>query len=196
MEQTEQITWLRQEKDRFFKNSPYSPLSPQQQTTFNRLDYFDPNPALIFDLKPEPFADQKHVQMQTSTGEMRTYMRWGQVKFPVDGQEATLTLYFSPGQENFFVPFTDSTNGQETYGSGRYLEVKRLPDGKVRLDFNEAYNPYCAYPSPQSLIEDSDGEPKMWSCPIPPRENHLSVAIRAGEKKPRGEWVMEDVEMH
>ncbi|HLY24901.1 MAG TPA: DUF1684 domain-containing protein [Aggregatilineales bacterium] len=175
MQKTEQITLQRQEKDKFFKHSPYAPLSPEQQAKFDGLRYFDPNPALAFELKAEPFADQKHVQMQTSTGEVRTYLRWGQVKFPVDGQEATLTLYFQPGQEDFFLPFTDSTSGDETYGAGRYLEVKRLPDGKVRLDFNDAYNPYCAY-GPN------------WSCPIPPAENRLKVPIRAGEKTPGEAW--------
>ena len=171
-----EITLRRQQKDTDFKSSAYSPLSPQQQTKFDGLQYFDPNPALAFELTPEPFADQAHIQMQTSTGEIRTYMRWGKVSFPVDGQEAALTLYYAPGQAAFFVPFMDSTTGDETYEAGRYVEAQRFPDGKVQLDFNEAYNPYCAY-APQ------------WSCPIPPAENRLKVAIHAGEKKPIGDWV-------
>src|SRR5258708_7832561 len=166
----------RQQKDAFFKHSPYSPVPPEQQPKFTALSYFEPNPALVFELKAEPFADQKHVQMQTSTGDVRSYVRWGQVKFPVEGQEASLTLYFTPGDAAFFVPFMDATTGQETYDAGRYVEVERLEDGKVRLDLNLAYNPYCAY-SPQ------------WSCPLPPAENRLKVPIRAGEQKPQGDWV-------
>jgi len=172
----EDLIAQRQQKDQFFKDSPHSPLTPQQQMKFAGLNYYDPAPELAFEIVPEPFVDQKHIKMQTSTGDVRSYMRWGQVKFQVNGQDATLTLYFMPGQPAFFVPFTDSTTGHETYDSGRYVEVERLPEGKVRLDFNQAYNPYCAY-GPE------------WSCPIPPQENRLKVAIRAGEKKPVGEWV-------
>ncbi len=170
------LTEQRQQKDDFFKHSPHSPLDPLQQTKFGGLSYYDPDPALTFELVPEPFVDQKHIKMQTSTGDVRSYQRWGQVKFEAAGQGATLTLYYAPGQPAFFVPFMDATTGSETYDAGRYVEVERLPGGKVRLDFNLAYNPYCAY-GPQ------------WSCPIPPQENRLTVAIRAGEKSPLGEWV-------
>jgi uncharacterized protein (DUF1684 family) len=109
----------------FFKLSPYSPLSPQQQQKFDHLSYFDPTPALVFEVEPEEFTDKKNIQMQTSTGETRYYLRWGKVRFEVDGQQAELTLYFSPGQEAFFVPFMDATSGSESYGAGRYLEVVR-----------------------------------------------------------------------
>src|SRR5258708_30033605 len=170
------LTEQRRQKDDFFKHSPHSPLGPVQQIKFSGLSYYDPDPAFSFELVPEPFVDQKHIKMQTSTGDLRSYQRWGQVKFQVDGQEASLTLYYAPGQPAFFVPFMDATTGSETYDAGRYVEVERLPGGKVRLDFNLAYNPYCAY-GPQ------------WSCPIPPQENRLTVAIRAGEKSPLGEWV-------
>ena len=79
-------------------------------------------------------------------------------------------MYASEDMDELFVPFRDATSGKETYGAGRYLEVESPgPDGRVRVDFNAAYNPYCAY-NPD------------WSCPIPPGENWLSVPIRAGEK--------------
>jgi uncharacterized protein len=175
MDQIEVIR-KRQQKDHEFKASAYSPLSPQQQTKFDGLQYFEPNPSLAFELKPEPFVDQAHIKMQTSQGEVQSYIRWGRVKFQIDGEESALTLYYTPAQAAFFVPFMDSTTGEETYGAGRYVEVDRLSSGNVRLDFNDAYNPYCAY-SPQ------------WSCPIPPVENRLKVPIRAGEKQPVGEWV-------
>jgi len=191
-----EITAHRQEKDEFFKNNPYSPLQPEQQAKFNGLRYFDPNPDLRFELTPEPFVDQAHVQLQTTTGDVKTYMRWGRVKFPVDGQETELTLYFSPGQADFFVPFMDGTSGTETYDAGRYVGAERLPGGKVLLDFNVAYSPYCAYNEPPELAAAAGHEPVTWSCPIPPKENRLKVAIRAGEKKPIGDWVIQDDELH
>jgi uncharacterized protein (DUF1684 family) len=88
----------------------------------------------------------------------------------------------------------DATSGTETYDAGRYVEAERLPNGKVLLDFNAAYNPYCAYNEPPSLSVGH--EPHVWSCPIPPKENRLKVPIRAGEKKPIGEWVIQDSEVH
>src|SRR5690349_75190 len=110
----EHLQAARQEKDAFFKTSPYSPLSPQQQVSFNALNYFDPNPALAFEIAPEPYPDQAHIKMQTSTGDVRQYQRWGRVRFTVDGEETQLTLYYAPGQPAFFVPFTDTTTGNET----------------------------------------------------------------------------------
>ena len=186
------ITAQRHEKDNFFKHNPYSPLQPEQQAKFNGLQYYELNSDLSFELTPEPFVDQAHVQMQTTTGDVKTYMRWGRVKFTVEGQEAALTLYFSPGQASFFVPFMDATSGTETYGAGRYVEAERLPGGKVLLDFNTAYSPYCAYNEPPELAAAVGHEPVTWSCPIPPKENRLTIAIRVGEKTPVGEWVIEE----
>jgi uncharacterized protein len=99
------------------------------------------------------------------------YERLGWVKLQVDGSDCQLALFAPEGDlepEAAFVPFRDATSGSETYGSGRYLEAE-LRDDTVTLDFNLAYNPYCAY---------GDG----WSCPLPPRENWLTVPIRAGEQ--------------
>jgi uncharacterized protein (DUF1684 family) len=164
----------RQQKDQFFKSHPQSPLTPQQQTAFNALRYYDPNPALDFTLRIEPIADGKFVQMQSTTGEIRMMKRYGHFTFPVESQETTLTLY--EADYGFFLPFVDANAGTETYPAGRYLEPEYLGDNHFHIDFNQAYNPYCAY---------GDG----WSCPITPAENRLSVAIRAGEMIPEGEWV-------
>src|SRR5262249_32956876 len=71
----------RQQKDQFFKTSPYSPLTPEQQMKFDRLSYYDPNPALVFDVEPEVFAEKNNIRMQTSTGDVRDYQRWGKIKF-------------------------------------------------------------------------------------------------------------------
>jgi hypothetical protein len=95
-------------------------------------------------------------------------VRYGKFRFSVDGQPAELTIYAN--EHGFFLPFVDALAGQETYEAGRYLEPEVLPDGRFVIDFNLAYNPYCAY-NP------------LWACPIPPKENRLSVRIEAGEKK-------------
>jgi hypothetical protein len=169
-----QLTTARQEKDTFFKRHPQSPLSPQQQAAFDSLQYYDYNPDLDLVVTVEPFAEQKFVSIQTTTGTMQQYKRYGQLTFTVDNQETRLTLY--EADYGYFLPFVDANAGTETYPAGRYLEPERLGDNRFAIDFNQAYNPYCAY-SPD------------WSCPITPAENRLSVAIRAGEKLPLGEWV-------
>jgi uncharacterized protein (DUF1684 family) len=110
------------------------------------------------------------IVMQTSTGGQQTYHRAGVVRFEVDGKPARVTLYSSPDMRELFLPFRDATSGKDTYGAGRYLEVERPEaESRVMIDFNVAYNPYCAY-NPN------------WSCPIPPGENWLAVPIRAGER--------------
>lgn len=167
---------FRQAKDRFFRNDPHSPLMPGQRDGFVGLSYFPENPALRLELELEMFDQQDKIQMQTSTGDIQEYVRWGRFHFEVDGQPAELTLYLAPASNSYFLPFTDASSGKETYGAGRYLEVEPLPGGGFLVDFNMAYNPYCAYN-------------ELWSCPITPPENRLKVRIEAGERSPEGEWV-------
>ncbi len=158
---------FRAEKDEFFATHPQSPLMPEQKRGFKGLHYFPENPALRLDVIVEEFSQKNKIQMQTTTGDVQTYIRFGRFKFAVDGEEADLTLYASP--HGFFLPFVDSLAGTETYGTGRYLEPELFGDGKFLVDFNLAYNPFCAYN-------------ENFSCPITLRENRLSVPIRAGEK--------------
>jgi uncharacterized protein (DUF1684 family) len=106
--------------------------------------------------------------MQTSTGDVQNYVKYGRFQFEVNGEPAALTVYTSD-RGDMFVPFADATGGSETYGAGRYLEVEKIGNDRIHVDFNLAYNPWCAY-SP------------AYSCPIPPAENRLEVPIRAGEK--------------
>jgi uncharacterized protein (DUF1684 family) len=124
-------------------------------------------PQLRFEAPVEVFAEKTPVTMQTSTGDEQHYVRYGRFKFQVDGQEAELTIY--AGNHGFFLPFVDSLANRETYGAGRYLEPQPLIEDRFLIDFNYAYNPYCAY-NPN------------WSCPLTPFENRLKVPIRAGEK--------------
>ena len=158
---------FRHEKDSFFQSNSQSPLEPAQKKDFKGLNYFPENPALRLEVTIEEFPAKNTVGMQTSTGDVQMYQRYGKFKFTIEGQEAELTLYSN--EQGFFVPFVDALAGRETYGAGRYVEPEPLGNGKLLVDFNQAYNPYCAYNA-------------NWSCPLPPRENRLQVPIRAGEK--------------
>ncbi|MEX2162405.1 MAG: DUF1684 domain-containing protein [Anaerolineales bacterium] len=158
---------FRKAKDSFFANDANSPLTPEQRENFEGLSYFPENTDLRFEIEVPPFAKQDQVQLPTSTGDVKTYMRYGRFSFQVEGQEAQLTLFNSP--HGFFLLFVDSLAGIDTYSAGRYLEPQQLSNGLFIVDFNYAYNPYCAYN-------------ELWNCPIPPAENRLKVPIRAGEK--------------
>ncbi len=181
---------FRRRKDEFFGGDINSPLSPEQREAFTGLNYYPENPLLRFEVEIEPFAEQVEVQMPTSGGETRTFLRFGRIHFEVDGRLFQLTMYAPPGGlGGLFAPFIDATSGGETYEGGRYLDLTPLPDGRVMADFNLAYNPYCAYREPHSLAARAGRSPQEWICPIPPAENRLSIPIRAGEKVPLGDWV-------
>ncbi len=158
---------FRLQKDDFFKSDHQSPLTAQQKHSFDGLAYFPENPGLRFELALAPAGPPETLEMQTSTGDVQVYNRHGRIRFEVDGQQAELTIYEGPN--GFFLPFVDSLAGKETYPAGRYLEPEPLPGGQFLVDFNFAYNPYCAYND-------------HWSCPLTPFENRLLVPIRAGEK--------------
>ncbi|MBE7470324.1 MAG: hypothetical protein DPW09_12950 [Anaerolineae bacterium] len=157
----------RAEKDGYFRRDPYGPI--EDRTNFSGLSYYPPDPAFRFTL-PLQRAEPESLTFQTSTGDERVYQRIGTVEFEVEGQPAQLAIYKSEDYDELFLPFRDATSGVETYGAGRYLEPVELGSGELLVDFNLAYNPYCAY---------SDA----FSCPLPPVENWLTtVPIRAGEK--------------
>jgi uncharacterized protein len=158
---------LRAEKDEFFGSHPQSPLTQAQRQNFHGLNYFPENDALRLEVKVDEFEIKEEFDMQTSTGSVQHYEKFGKFQFTVEGQKVELTIY--RGQHGFFLPFADSLAGTETYPAGRYLEPEPLQANHFFVDFNIAYNPYCAYN-------------EAWSCPITPAENRLKVAIRAGEK--------------
>lgn len=162
-----ELEHFRHMKDEFFRTDHHSPLTADQKRVFVGLNYFPKNPSLDLELEIEPFTVEEHVQMQTTTGDIQTYLRLGKVRFVVDDQEVELTIYSN--EHGYFLPFADSLAGTETYGAGRYLEPERTADGLLHVNFNLAYNPYCAYN-------------ELYSCPITPAENRIKVPIRAGEK--------------
>ncbi|MGD2058942.1 MAG: DUF1684 domain-containing protein [Anaerolineales bacterium] len=163
----DELSHFREQKDDFFRTSPQSPLTSEQKQDFKGLRYFPENEELRFELNVDEFEDPEQIQIQTNTGEIQTYTRYGKVEFEVEGQRGTLTVF--ENENGLFLPFVDSLAGDETYGAGRYLDPHELPGGRLLLDFNLAYNPYCAYN-------------ENWSCPLTPPENRLKVPIRAGEK--------------
>ena len=170
----------REEKDFFFKGHPQSPLTHEQKHSFTKMDYFPVNKNYRFEVELNEFKDKRHIEMQTSTGEIQDYIDYGTVSFDVKGKKidedatkgtkVTLHIYINSRNPNYyFVPFWDLTvQTKETYGAGRYIELE--PTGeKFILDFNKAYNPYCAYN-------------ERWTCPLVPPDNRLNVRIEAGEK--------------
>ncbi len=162
----------REQKDAFMR-SDQSPFG-DSRVQFSGLQYFEPDLKyrVIADL--EPVKDKKVRVLGTSTGEETRYLEYAWADFTLDGEKCRLLLLevmdMGPTRGTLFLAFSDATSAKETYGAGRYLDVKKVKGAtSIELDFNKAYNPYCAY-------ADS------FSCPFPPTENILKVAIRAGEK--------------
>lgn len=160
-----------------FADSIKSPLAPEDRKNFHGLDFFAPNPKYFVNAKFRRTKDEKPFEMKTSTSRLPVYVKYGEVTFLLEGREFKLNVYQNvelTKKKEFvdylFLPFSDLTNGNETYIGGRYIDV-RIPKGDVLdIDFNQAYNPYCAYNH-------------KYSCPIVPLENDLDIAIRAGVKK-------------
>jgi hypothetical protein len=161
----------RHRRDHFFGGHPHSPLTEEQQASFQGLDYFPPREDLVLNVALDTSGEDagQVIDVQTTDGNTKQFERIGDIEFTVDEQSATLRVYRDVLRGGLFIPFRDATTGEETYEVGRYLEPQERPDGTLDVDFNYAYNPFCAYGS-------------GWSCPIPPEENHLTVPIRAGER--------------
>ena len=156
-------------KDAYFRDEPDSPLTPAGRRTFTGLAYYGYAADLTFEVTPEPYEDTETVEMGTSDGDVREYDRWARIGFVVEGAGQSLTVFRDPQTGGLFLPFVDAGAGSETYGAGRYLDLPEIEGGRLLLDFNYAYHPFCAY---------NPG----YSCPIPPAENRLNVHIRAGER--------------
>jgi len=163
-------------KDKWMAAGADSPLLPEKRAGFQGLSYYPVDPAFRVKANFENIVKGEEFVIQTSTEETRVYVKTGRLTFTLNGKKLTLMAYqdrsllYAQGYgDKLFVPFADATSGRETYGGGRYLDLIRPGGNSVVIDFNLAYNPYCAYnPS--------------YSCPIPPPENRLNVAITAGEK--------------
>lgn len=167
----------RRKQEAEFRDKDESPLEKKDIKKFKGLNYYPIN--LKYRVKarflkndhPAPFL------MKTTTTRLPEYVKYGDIYFSMDGAEYKLEVYQSQDLLNkpelkdyLFIPFTDETNGGETYDGGRFLDFKIPESEDVYLDFNLCYNPYCSYSH-------------RYSCPIPPAENHLPLKIEAGEKK-------------
>lgn len=159
-----------------FSNIETSILEPEDFKIFEGLEFYPLDEKYIVKAIFERTPNEKPFLMPTTTNRMPEYVQYGKLHFTLEGKELVLRLFKSTeaynqeGYEDYlFLPFTDLTSGNGSYGGGRYLDL-RIPKGDtIIIDFNKAYNPYCAY------------NPK-YSCPIPPEENDLLVRVEAGVK--------------
>jgi uncharacterized protein (DUF1684 family) len=165
------LSGYRERRDQFFGHHPHSPLTVEQRSRFAGLDYFPEREDLALTLELDESGETvgEEVDIPTTDGITKPFTRAGHVRFDLDGEPVTLTVFREGERGSLFIPFRDDSAGRETYEVGRYLEPQSRPDGTLDVDFNYAYNPFCAY-----------GE--GWSCPIPPDENRLGVVIPAGER--------------
>ncbi|MFC4142924.1 DUF1684 domain-containing protein [Pedobacter mendelii] len=172
---SEQITKHRENyKNDFLKESN----SPLKEDDLKNLHFFDADSTYNILADIEVLKNEKVFKMPTYDGTSKEFTRYAKINFILNGKNAQMTLYKSIAlahnpkyKDLLFLPFTDETNNKETYGGGRYIDLssKAITDNKIEVDFNKAYNPYCAY---------SDG----YRYPVPPEENDLQIGIKAGEK--------------
>lgn len=172
-------TALRQHRDSYraaFLKEPDGPLRTRREVA--RLRFYNPDSTFRVVAEVQRTTGAEPFDMLTYNGQKQPYVAYAVLRFTLSGEPQQLTVYRSlrlaqlPQYRDYlFVPFKDATNGTETYGGGRYLDVRvsDIQNNTLRLDFNKAYNPYCAY---------REG----YACPVPPKENHLKSPIRAGEK--------------
>ena len=178
-----EIIAFRNELNKFYSDSVESPLLKEDKLNFKGLTFYPIDVEYRIIAKFVRTANEKAFKMATTTERRPEYVKFGEVYFSLKGKQFKLNIYQNTqlikntGFENYlFLPFTDLTNGEETYGGGRYIDLK-IPDGdNMIIDFNQCYNPYCAYNH-------------TYSCPIPPKENTMDILVKAGVKafKPANE---------
>jgi uncharacterized protein (DUF1684 family) len=166
-----------QKENAIFKDASKSPLKKKDIKNFKGLNFFPVDSSFIVTAKLVKTLDAPTFKMATTTDRNPLYKEYGILTFPLQGKKCTLTVYQSQedlenenSKDNLFLPFTDATSGNESYGGGRYMDLlttDETPNGTILLNFNNTYNPYCAYN-------------EKFSCPLTPRKNHLDVAIKAG----------------
>lgn len=168
------ILLFQKELNAEFKDPETSPLADRFRIKFETLDFFDPDTNYVIKAEFVRTPEALPFSMPTTTDRESTEVVYAIAKFSINGKPHELEIYQSPDlitqdkyEDYLFLPFTDNTNGEETYGGGRYLDL-RIPDGNsIILDFNKAYNPYCAYN-------------KKFSCPLVPAVNNLNTDVKAG----------------
>lgn len=158
----------RQAKDEALKTEKDSPI--EDKTNFKGLHYFEVNPVYKVIATLDKLTSGQSIKIAMTGGETEEYEAFANLKFEIDGKKCALKVFKTP-EGNLFLPFRDLTSNKETYGAGRYLDLKMedIKNQSIEIDFNLSYQPYCAYnPS--------------FTCPVPPAENFLNVALKVGEK--------------
>ncbi|MCC5936945.1 MAG: DUF1684 domain-containing protein [Lunatimonas sp.] len=168
----ERIEAERERQYKYLKFNLESPLTEVQKRELEQLEFYPVDQSFLVKARMEPIETKKMVEVPLTDGSVEKYVRHSFAVFELDGKEVRLLLLQAAKEvdkRNFFLAFADATSGEETYGGGRYLNLRQDGQRSITIDFNLAYNPYCAY-NPD------------YACPIPPRENILEIPIRAGEK--------------
>ena len=181
----DQVSTARAEKDRQFREMPdcnargaregeCSPVPPDKRAKLLPLRYYAPDPSYSVPAALKLNEERPVFEMPTSTGTLRKMQLVGTLQFTLQGQPHSLGAFVEDGTQqisSLFVPFADLTTGKDTYAAGRYLDLHPTTTGYYTIDFNQAYNPYCAYNS-------------TYECPFPPPSNRLKIEVLAGEKSP------------
>lgn len=165
------------ELNKSYADSLKSPLMKDDLKQFKGLDFYPIDEKYIVEAIFIRTKKEKSFKMKTTTSRTPIYKKYGELHFSIDGKELKLNVYQNvdlkkkPGYEDYlFLPFSDLTCGKDSYIGGRYIDMRIPKSEKVIIDFNQAYNPYCAYNY-------------EYSCPIVPLENDLDIEINAGVKK-------------
>ncbi len=169
-EYIERIAEQRAAKDNYFEKNDQSPFV-SNNIPFQGLNYYAPDPDYRVTAQISKVNNNTAVELITNDNVQKEYIPYGYAEFKLKGKNHKLLL-FEMGDEykdKLFLPFADETSARETYGAGRYLDIDKPTGNTVIIDFNQAYNPYCAY------VDN-------YSCPFPPKENILDIEIKAGEK--------------
>ncbi|GAA4818347.1 DUF1684 domain-containing protein [Litoribaculum gwangyangense] len=159
-----------------YKDVTTSPLKDKDRKTFKGLEFFKFDSSYVVKAYFTRTPDEKPFKMKTTTDRLPIYVKYGELTFSLKNEKFKLNIYQNQDlikeegyEDSLFLPFLDETNGIESYGGGRYIDL-RIPEGKfLEIDFNKSYNPYCAYND-------------KYSCPIVPRINYLKTRIEAGVK--------------
>ncbi|GAB2615407.1 DUF1684 domain-containing protein [Belliella aquatica] len=168
----EKIEKEREKQFKFLRFNPESPLDAEQKNNLGALSFYPIDPAFKVRARLVPAEDRKVITIPMTDGSEEKYIKHSYAEFDLKGAPQRLLLLQGMNEidkRNFFLAFADSTSGLDTYGGGRYLNLRQDGKNSVSIDFNLAYNPYCAY-NPD------------FACPLPPRENLMELGILAGEK--------------
>ena len=168
----EKVEAERERQFKFIRFNAESPLTESQKQSFTELEFYPIDPTYKVKALMVPIENKKVREVPLTDGSKERYIEHSWAEFEIQGKPQRLLLMQSMDESdkrNFFLAFADETSGVETYGGGRYINARQDGKSSITLDFNLAYNPYCAY-NPD------------YACPIPPRENILEIPIPAGEK--------------